>query len=172
MSKVHEGGCLCWTIRCRVKGNPPRASACYCTFCQRRTGSAFSIHAFFEEQNVESTGNGLTTYEHYSDESNFWLRLHFCNRCATIVMVTLEKFPGVRIITGGTFDDPNWVKIDRHVWTRSAQHWVVFPQNVDCFEKSSRALTPRSRSILEARLRTELVFSLSGGFQAEPLSAP
>jgi len=38
-------------------------------------------------------------------------------------MLTLEKFPELRIITGGTFDDPNWLKIDRHVWTRSAQDW-------------------------------------------------
>ena len=85
-----------------------------------------AIHTFLEEQNGESTGDGLTTYEHRSDESNLWLRLHFCNRWATAVMLTLEKFPGVRVITGGTFDDPNWFKIDRNVWTRSAQRWVVF----------------------------------------------
>jgi len=59
-------------------------------------------------------------------------------------MMTIEKYPGVPIITGGTFDDPNWIKINFHVWTRSAQHWEVLPQNVDCFEKSSQgALTPR-----------------------------
>lgn len=138
MSEVHGGGCLCKAIRYRVKGDPLRVSACYCTFCQRRTGGAFSIHAFFNEQNVESEGDGLATYEHHSDESALWLRLHFCNRCGTTVMLTLEKFPGVRIITGGTFDDPNWFKIDRHVWTRSAQHWVVLPQDVPCFEKGSQ----------------------------------
>ena len=144
MPEVHEGGCLCGAIRYHAKGNPLRVSACYCTFCQRRTGGAFSIHAFFEEQSVELTGDGLTTYEQRSDESNLWLRLHFCNRCATTVMYTIEKFPDLRLITGGTFDDPNWIKIDRHIWTRSAQHWVVFPENVDCFEKSSQG-TPTRR---------------------------
>jgi hypothetical protein len=122
-----------------VHGFAPRVSACYCTFCQRRTGGALSIHAFFDEQNIVLIGGSLTTYEHRSDESGLWLRLHSCNRCPTTVMLTLEKFPGVRIITGGgTFDDPNWIKIDRHVWIRSAQHWMVFPQNVDRFEKSSQ----------------------------------
>jgi hypothetical protein len=138
MAEIHEGGCVCRAIRYRVNGTPLRVSACYCTFCQRRTGGALSIHAFFDEQNIESAGDGLTTYEQRSDESNLWLRLHFCNRCATTVMLSLEKFPGVRIVTGGTFDDPNWIKIDRHVWTRSAQHWMVFPQNVDRFEKNSQ----------------------------------
>src|SRR4029450_4110869 len=93
MSEVHEGGCLCRTIRYRVTGNPLRVSACYCTFCQRRTGGALSIHAFFGEQNIHLIGDGLTTYEHHSDESGLWLRLHSCNRCPTTVMLTLEKFP-------------------------------------------------------------------------------
>ena len=66
MSEVHEGGCLCRTIRYRITGEPLRVSACYCTFCQRRTGGALSIHAFFDEQNIESTGGGLTTYEQRS----------------------------------------------------------------------------------------------------------
>ncbi len=143
MSEVHEGGCLCRAIRYLVKGNPQRGSVCHCTFCQRRTGSAFGFHAFFEEQNVEFTGGELTTYEHRSDESNHWLRLHFCKRCGTTVMLTVEKHPGVPLIMGGTFDDPNWVKIDRHIWTRSAQHWEVLPQNVDCFEKGSQGTAAR-----------------------------
>jgi hypothetical protein len=100
MSEIHEGGCVCRAIRYRVNGTPLRVSACYCTFCQRRTGGALSIHAFFDEQNIESAGDGLTTYEQRSDESNLWLRLHFCNRCTTTVMLSLEKFPGVRIVTG------------------------------------------------------------------------
>jgi len=135
MSEVHEGGCLCRAIRYLVKGNPQRGSVCHCTFCQRRTGSAFEFQAFFEEQNVELMGDELTTYEHRSDESNRWFRLNFCNRCGTTVMATIERRPGVRLIMVGTLDDPNWVKIDRHIWTRSAQHWEVLPQNVDCFEK-------------------------------------
>ena len=138
MFEVHEGGCLCRTIRYCVRGNPLRVSACYCTFCQRRTGGALSIHAFFDEQNIDLTGDMLTTYEQRSAESNLWLRLHFCKRCATTVMLSLQKFPGLRIVTGGSFDEPNWIEIDRHVWTRSAQHWVVFPQNVNRFEKSSQ----------------------------------
>ena len=144
MSEVHEGGCLCRAIRYRVKGNPLLAIVCHCTFCQRRTGSAFATNVLFEEENVELTGGELTTYEHRSDESNHLLRLNFCNRCGTTVMVTVEHRPGIRTITVGTLDDPNWVKIERHIWTRSAQHWMVFPQNVDCFEKSrGHAVTQR-----------------------------
>jgi len=52
----------------------------------------------------------------------------------TIIAVTitadLDRFPIGRVIFGGTFDDPNWFKIERHIWSRSAQRWMVLPQDV------------------------------------------
>ena len=145
MPNDHEGGCVCKAIRYRLKGTPLRQYVCHCTFCQRFTGSAFGTIVWFEEGNVELMGDGLTTYEHRVDESNRWFRLHFCNRCGTTVMGTVERRPGVRLIMVGTLDDPNWVNFERHIWTRSAQHWVVFPQNMDCYEKDSQGATPTRR---------------------------
>jgi len=135
MPDVHEGGCLCGAIRYRVKGKPLRAYVCHCSFCQRRTGSAFAVIVGFEGENVDLIGDGLTTYEHRVDESNRYFRLNFCNRCGTTVMASIERSPSLRLFMVGTLDDPNWVKVDRHIWTSSAQHWVVLPQGVYCFEK-------------------------------------
>jgi hypothetical protein len=108
---------------------------CHCTYCQRRTGTAFAEAAFFRNENVEISGGPLSTYEHRSDESGRWLRLEFCPRCGTNVTFTFERVPGDRGICIGTFDDPGWVKIDRHIWTRSAHHWMVLPPDVERFEK-------------------------------------
>lgn len=47
MAEIREGGCLCGTVRYRVKGNPVRASVCHCTFCKRRTGSALGMLVLF-----------------------------------------------------------------------------------------------------------------------------
>ena len=58
MSQVHEGGCLCGAVRYRAHNEPLRRSVCHCRNCQRRTGSAFGIGAYFSESDVElSTGN-------------------------------------------------------------------------------------------------------------------
>lgn len=139
MFQIHEGGCLCGAHRYRVKGEPMRVSICHCTFCQRRTGSACGIAVFFPEENVEMTGNDFAVYEHTSDESNMKIRLNFCRRCGTTVLAELERFPTGRVIFGGTFDNTNWFTIERHIWTRSAQHWMVWPENLPCFEKSALA---------------------------------
>jgi hypothetical protein len=82
-------------------------------------------------------GGPLVTYEHRSDESNRWLRLEFCLRCGTTVLWTAEGRPGVRGIAAGMFDDPTWVNIERHIWTRSAQAWISVPADVECFDKGS-----------------------------------
>jgi hypothetical protein len=139
MPETHEGGCLCGAHRYRVKGDPMRVSVCHCTFCQRRTGSACAIGVFFAEENVEITGNDLAIYEHKSDESKLKIWLNFCKRCGTTVSAKLERFPAGRVIFGGTFDDPNWFNIERHIWSRSAPHWFKFSENVPCFEKSALA---------------------------------
>jgi hypothetical protein len=36
----------------------------------------------------------------------------------------------------GTFDDSNRFKIERHIWTRAAQSWMSFSEDVPRFEKS------------------------------------
>ncbi len=137
MSETHEGGCVCGAVRYRVTGAPVRTGVCHCTFCQRRTGSAFGIVVYFRQDDVEITRGVLKSYAHRSDESDRWLRMEFCPECGTTVTWTLELLPGGRGIAGGTFDDPGWLKIERHSWTRSAHPWVKIPAGVESFPQGA-----------------------------------
>jgi hypothetical protein len=120
-----------------VKGLPQRNAVCHCTFCQRRTGSAFGVNIYFGKDDFELVRGHLAAYEHRSDESGGWLRMEFCPKCGTTVSWTLEVNPALRGIAAGTFDDTSWVAIERHGWTRSKQHWVEIPAGAAVFEKSS-----------------------------------
>jgi hypothetical protein len=113
------------------------AGVCHCTFCKRGTGSAFRVAAYFAEAAVEFISGSRKTYEYRSDESNRWAKLEFCPTCGTTVTYTAEWIPGIRGITVGTLDDPNWIKPTRHVWTRSALHWMVFPPDVEIFKTTA-----------------------------------
>jgi hypothetical protein len=127
---VHEGGCLCGAVRYRVFGAPTRAVACHCRFCQKRTGSAFGESVYFKEEDVRVLSGVMKRYEYRSDESHRWLKMDFCLNCGTTVTWTIEFLPGERAVAQGTLDDPNWVAPQVHGWTRSAQEWMVFPDNV------------------------------------------
>lgn len=136
MSEIHEGGCLCGAVRYRTTGQPMSVSVCHCTACQRRTGSAVSIPAFFSDEQITFNDGERVTFQYTSDESGRWLRTEFCPVCATTVAWTSERRPGAHGIAGGTFDDPNWLDVERHVWTRSKQKILEIPEGVEKFEKA------------------------------------
>jgi hypothetical protein len=93
--------------------------------------------AYFRQQDVEITRGKLKSYEHRSDESNRPLRIAFCPSCGITVTMTVEMMPGACGIAGGTFDDPSWLKVQRHIWTRSAHAWITVPPDVEQFPKGS-----------------------------------
>src|SRR5262245_2855870 len=139
MSTRNEGGCVCGAVRYVINGDPVRVTVCHCTWCQRRTGSAFSVEAAFKEEQVEITGGPLTKHRHISDESGRWLDLEFCPKCGTNIGFTLEFRPGIRIIDSGTFDDPSWIRADRHqfryTFLRSTQKWSDVPEGAERYER-------------------------------------
>lgn len=136
MNSTHQGGCVCGATRYRLTGEPALTQACHCTYCQRRTGAAFAVLAAFKAEQVDVQGPALTTYDHRSDESQRWVRNHFCPSCGSTVLITLERNPGVSVIPGGTLDEPGWLKITRHIWTRSAHDWIVFPPDAQVREQA------------------------------------
>jgi hypothetical protein len=92
------------------------------------------MSVYFKEKDVEITRGVLKTYEYRSDESKRWLKMEFCPTCGTSVTWTVEELPGEQAIAAGTLDDPNWLHIHGHIWTRSAQHWMVYPAGVELAE--------------------------------------
>lgn len=139
MSSTHQGGCVCGSVRYETSGDPLRVTVCHCTWCQRRTGTAFSVEAVFNAQAVSLRSGSLTKYRHVSDESGRWLDLEFCPKCGTNIGFTLEWRPGIRAIDAGTFDHPGWIRSDRHqfryIYLRSAQAWSELPAGADRYEK-------------------------------------
>jgi hypothetical protein len=66
--------------------------------------------------------------------------VHFCPRCGTTVSLSFERWPQVRGISRGAFDEPDSVSITSHIWTESAQSGVVVPAGVDCFRGARATL--------------------------------
>ena len=133
MSKIHEGGCFCGKVRYKTSGTPTWVGACHCRQCQRLTGTAFFMAAYFEEKDVDVTSGELKQFEYSSDESGRWHRPEFCVNCGTNVTWTGETTPGERGIAIGTFDDPDWLDVTTHTWTRSAHHSVLIPPDATTF---------------------------------------
>ncbi len=133
MSDVHEGGCLCGAVRFRAKGSPQVTTACHCRFCQRLSGSAFSIEPWFKKENVEFLGEPPNSFDFRSPEHGRVLHVQFCAKCGNRVGLTADRFPASQALYGGTFDDPDWVSPKWHIFTKEAVPWMEFPKDATCF---------------------------------------
>ena len=138
-----SGGCVCGAVRYETRGDAERVTICHCTWCQRRTGTAFGTEVVFLEGNVVFTVGEPSRYRHVSDESGRWLDQHFCARCGSNLGLTLETAPGIRSIPAGTFDDPTWLDPARirfrHVFTRTRRSFGEVTPLVEVYEQHFRA---------------------------------
>jgi hypothetical protein len=135
MTSDHQGGCVCGAVRYVAQSDPARITICHCTWCQRRTGSAFGVEAVYDASMIVFDGSFIVAYRHMSDTSGRWLDQHFCTRCGTNLGLTLEAAPGIRSIPAGTFDDPSWLTRDRFlfrdIYMRSARDWSELPEGAE-----------------------------------------
>ena len=134
---VQTGGCLCGAVRYEVSGAPVRSGACHCTYCQKRTGSAFGISHYFDAAAVRFNDAPRGSYTHLSDETGRALIQEFCPRCGSVVSWVAEAIPGARAIAGGSLDQANAYPVNRHVWLRSAHVWVEPPPDANLYLRAS-----------------------------------
>ena len=140
MSAVLEGGCLCGKVRFQAHQAPLRTLVCHCTFCQRMTGSAFYAESLFPIDALAFNDGEIRKYEHTSNGSGKKVYVEFCPSCGTALGLTFERWPELRAISRGCYDNPNAVAVTSHIWTRSAQTGVALPSGTDCFQKARMTL--------------------------------
>lgn len=128
-----SGGCLCGAVRFRTNKTPLRTLSCHCTFCQKMTGTSFYTESIFPFDAVELNDGKIQIYEHKSDESGKTVYVHFCPTCGTSLGLTFDRWPHLRAVSRGCFDEPNEVAVTDNIWTRSAQSGVALPSGVNCF---------------------------------------
>jgi hypothetical protein len=117
------GGCLCGAVRYRYQGEPLSVGLCQCERCQRQSGSAFLIGVIFPKEAVTIEGT-LTSYEATVDgEHHLWR--HFCPVCGSAVSITLDRFPTIRSMMGGTLDDKRHLQPTFSVWCSAGQPWLT-----------------------------------------------
>jgi hypothetical protein len=54
--QTRAAACACGQLRATCEGEPERVSLCNCTQCQKRTGSVYSVHAYFDRGRVKTEG--------------------------------------------------------------------------------------------------------------------
>lgn len=120
--------CSCGALQLTLVGEPQFTLACNCTNCQRRTGAAFGVGAYFDVDAIALAQGASREFSHLSD-SQRRLRRKFCPECGTTVYWYTELFPGQVGVAAGCFTESTLPEPTMAVWQKSKMDWVSFPEH-------------------------------------------
>lgn len=152
---VREGGCACGRARYRVVGDPIFVNNCYCTLCQRRTGSTSVVNAFFESDRVTQLSGNLEEAA-VPTGSGLQQIICSCDQCHTALWSYAPRFgrfcQAVRV---GTMDRPGDIWPDVAIYVADRMPWVTLPEGIPHFDeyyRPSEVLPPERMERLKAVL--------------------
>lgn len=114
--------CHCGSLTILCEADPEYVVQCHCRLCQRRTGSAFNLAAWFPSERIQIEGESKSFMR--TGDLGFETTFHFCPNCGTNAY--WESEPGMIGVAVGCFADadfpsPTVVLYDelRHRWLSS-----------------------------------------------------
>ena len=144
-----DAQCLCGALKLMLREPSKLVVACHCLACQRRTGSPFSVGAFYAIDTVEISGEA-TEFVHVGDSGNR-VRIYFCPTCGSTIYWKPDALPSMIGVAVGALAAPDFPAPALSIFERSKHHWVQFDGEVEHFQegairKYSPDLTSRSDS--------------------------
>ena len=126
------GGCLCGSLRYEAEGEPSAIGKCYCTDCQKESGTGHMTFVGFPAAAIRTSGEARQ-FVKTGDSGNDVVRL-FCPSCGTTIAGYPKILGDVGVIRAGTLDDPSGLVTTFAVYGCSARAWDAPPAGLHVFE--------------------------------------
>lgn len=123
--------CHCGELKVACEGEPMFVAMCHCEDCQRRTGSSYSMGAWYERSSVGISGNDKLYRR--TGEEGMDLSYHFCPNCGANVFwesSTVENAYGVAV---GCFADPDFPAPIFSFYSKRQHKWLTIPDEVTAY---------------------------------------
>ena len=133
MTQTYEGGCSCGAVRYRLTSAPMFVNCCHCLDCQNQTGSAFAINALIETDRIDLLQAEPVAIDMPSP-SGRGHAIHRCPRCQVALWSNYGRRTYLRFVRVATLDQPQAIKPDAHIFTRSKVPWVRLPDDQPAFD--------------------------------------
>ena len=129
---TRKAECACGELSITVSGDPHQVFRCHCDSCQKRTGSAFQVSAWFnDDQVIETTG----TPKVFNKENGMGTDWKFCTQCGTTVYWEADFIPGVVCVAVGCFVDADFPMPTLDIQTQYRHGWIEPIEGVPEFEQ-------------------------------------
>jgi hypothetical protein len=127
---TRRASCNCGQLAVTCSGEPMRVSVCHCLACQRRTGSAYGLHARWKPEDIAVEGTA-SVYRRVGDAGTE-VRNHFCATCGTTVyfLLAIQGTEYVGVPVGG-FADPTFPPPRVTIYEARQHPWARLPDSLD-----------------------------------------
>ena len=123
--------CACGALRIEASGEPELVIACHCQACQRRTGSAYGVGAYFRNDIVRIEGPS-TAFVRQAPEGRL-LRNHFCPTCGTTLFWRADRLPHLVGIAVGGFKEATFFRPTVSIWESAGHCWATVEGDIPHF---------------------------------------
>ena len=110
---LYRGGCLCGAIRYRIESaSRLKGGHCHCASCRRASGALAVAWFTVPLGRLHFDRGRPALYRSSSD-----VERRFCAACGTPITYRSLKESNTIDITVGSLDQPDMIRLTRHVWT-------------------------------------------------------
>ena len=121
-----RGGCQCGQLRYAITEPPLRLNVCFCTDCQRQSGSAFGMSLVVKPASFVIEQGEVKEFELKADSG----RIKTCGFCPDCGVRIYNQTSALCSIKAGTLDDTRNLRPDALYWSRSKQSWLSLEAGV------------------------------------------
>ncbi len=135
---MRTASCHCGGLRLACAGEPRFVAQCHCQLCQRRTGSSYSLAAWFATSDLTREG-AEQIYRRTGDDSDATIRFHFCPSCGTTVYWESPEgaLPDMMGVAVGCFADPEFPAPTFSIYGKRRHHWITRLEAAPSFREAA-----------------------------------
>ena len=126
------GGCLCGALRYEAQGEPLYTGHCYCSDCQKASGSGFIPFMGFATGQLRFSGESKAFVSKAANGGD--ATRNFCPRCSSLVFGGVVGESASFTIYCGSLDDTSLFHPKIAIFARSRPDWAVIPPGLIVFE--------------------------------------
>jgi hypothetical protein len=140
--KLYTGGCLCGALRYEAMGEPLFSGHCYCTDCQKASGSGFIPFMGFASSVLRITGPSRPFASKAANGGD--AVRNSCSICSSLVFGGERDKSDSFTIYAGSLDDPAAFQPTAAIFACRRPPWAVIPAGLRVFDRMPSDEKPRN----------------------------
>ncbi len=131
---MRKGSCQCGKVGFEFTGDPINQVFCYCTDCQKRTGSDKWFGIWVPSENFRYVGETTPTVYTTRDDAGGDIHCHSCPNCGVSLSVEFTS-AGFHTVAAASIDGNGEFKPKLAIFASSAAKWAIIPADIPVFDK-------------------------------------